>query len=88
MTPGSADRNAAINLYSDTQTRPSAAMRRAMAEAEVGDEQHGDDPTVNALNARVAELLGYRSAAAFSRAFRRWHGQSPRAARGPREPAT
>jgi AraC-like DNA-binding protein len=38
--------------------------------------------------ARVAELLGYRSAAAFSRAFRRWHGQSPRAARGPREPAT
>jgi len=62
MTPGSADRNAVINLYSDTQTRPSAAMRRAMAEAEVGDEQHGDDPTVNALNARVAELLGKEAA--------------------------
>ncbi|MEQ9123625.1 MAG: beta-eliminating lyase-related protein, partial [Alphaproteobacteria bacterium] len=62
MTPGSADRNAVINLYSDTQTRPSAAMRRAMAEAEVGDEQNGDDPTVNALNARVAELLGKEAA--------------------------
>ena len=47
-----------INLYSDTQTKPSQAMRQAMAEAEVGDEQRGEDPTVNALNARVAELLG------------------------------
>lgn len=51
-----------INLYSDTQTRPSAAMRQAMAEAEVGDEQRGEDPTVNALNARVAELLGKEAA--------------------------
>lgn len=51
-----------INLYSDTQTRPTRAMRQAMADAEVGDEQHGDDPTVNALNARIAELLGKEAA--------------------------
>lgn len=47
-----------INLLSDTQTRPTPAMRAAMASAEVGDEQMGDDPTVNALCARVADLLG------------------------------
>src|SRR5918911_471358 len=51
-----------VNLYSDTQTRPTAEMRRAMAEAEVGDEQHFDDPTVNALCSRVAELLGFEAA--------------------------
>ena len=51
-----------VNLYSDTQTRPTAAMRRAMAEAEVGDEQKGEDPTVNALCDRVAELLGFEAA--------------------------
>lgn len=51
-----------INLYSDTQTRPSAAMRQAMANAEVGDEQRGEDPTVNALTARVAALLGKEAA--------------------------
>lgn len=48
----------AVNLYSDTQTRPGPEMRRAMAEAEVGDEQRGLDPTVNELQRRVAELLG------------------------------
>jgi threonine aldolase len=53
-----------INLLSDTQTRPTPAMRDAMARAEVGDEQIGDDPTVNALCARVAELLG-KGAAVF-----------------------
>jgi len=53
---------APVNLYSDTQTLPSAAMRRAMAEAEVGDEQRGLDPTVNALQERVAELLGHEAA--------------------------
>jgi len=53
---------AAVNLYSDTQTLPSAEMRRAMAEAEVGDEQRGLDPTVNALQERVAELLGQEAA--------------------------
>jgi len=47
-----------IDLRSDTVTRPSAAMRRAMAEAEVGDDVFGEDPTVNALQSRVAELLG------------------------------
>ena len=51
-----------INLLSDTQTRPTAAMRAAMASAEVGDEQIGDDPTVNALCERVAELLGKEAA--------------------------
>jgi threonine aldolase len=51
-----------INLYSDTQTRPSAAMREAMANAEVGDEQRGLDPTVNALQEEVAELLGKEAA--------------------------
>jgi threonine aldolase len=47
-----------IDLRSDTVTHPSPAMRRAMAEAEVGDDVFGDDPTVNALEARAAELLG------------------------------
>src|SRR5215467_10551083 len=51
-----------INLLSDTQTRPTPAMREAMARAEVGDEQSGDDPTVNALCERVAELLGKEAA--------------------------
>jgi threonine aldolase len=51
-----------INLYSDTQTRPSAAMREAMAYAEVGDEQRGLDPTVNALQDEVAALLGKEAA--------------------------
>lgn len=51
-----------INLLSDTQTRPTAAMREAMARAEVGDEQVGDDPTVNALCERVADLLGKEAA--------------------------
>ncbi len=47
-----------INLYSDTQTKPSAAMKQAMMAAEVGDEQHGDDPTVHELCDRMAALLG------------------------------
>jgi threonine aldolase len=51
-----------VNLYSDTQTTPTPAMRRAIAEAEVGDEQLFADPTVNALCARVAELLGHEAA--------------------------
>jgi threonine aldolase len=51
-----------VNLISDTQTRPSDGMRRAMANAEVGDEQLGRDPTVNALQERVAELLGHEAA--------------------------
>ena len=51
-----------INLLSDTQTRPTSGMREAMAKAEVGDEQLGDDPTVNALCERVAGLLGKEAA--------------------------
>lgn len=52
---------ATVNLYSDTQTRPGPEMRRAMAGAEVGDEQRGLDPTVNALQERVADLLGQQA---------------------------
>ena len=51
-----------INLYSDTQTRPTEGMRRAIAEAEVGDEQRIADPTVTALQKRVGYvgMLGNR----------------------------
>ena len=51
-----------INLLSDTQTRPTPDMREAMARAEVGDEQIGDDPSVNLLCERVADLLGKQAA--------------------------
>lgn len=51
-----------VNLLSDTQTRPTPGMREAMAKAEVGDEQIGDDPSVNALCERVADLLGKEAA--------------------------
>lgn len=51
-----------INLYSDTQTRPSPGMKEAILRAEVGDEQHGDDPTVHALTDRMAALLGKEAA--------------------------
>ena len=53
---------ARINMLSDTQSRPTPAMREAMARAEVGDEQLGDDPTVNLLCERVAALLGKQAA--------------------------
>ncbi len=51
-----------IDLYSDTQTRPSRAMREAMANAEVGDEQRDEDPTVRELCSMVADLLGKEAA--------------------------
>ncbi|HEY7591262.1 MAG TPA: GntG family PLP-dependent aldolase [Candidatus Limnocylindrales bacterium] len=51
-----------IDLRSDTVTKPSPEMRRAMAEAEVGDDVFGDDPTVNALEERAGELLGKEAA--------------------------
>jgi threonine aldolase len=54
-----------IDLRSDTVTRPTPAMRRAMAEAEVGDDVLDGDPTVRRLEARVAELLGKESALFF-----------------------
>jgi threonine aldolase len=47
-----------IDLFSDTVTRPTAAMRAAMAAAEVGDEQRGEDPTTRRLEERAADLLG------------------------------
>ena len=53
-----------IDLRSDTVTKPTAAMRRAMADAEVGDDVYGEDPTVNRLEQRAAEVFG-REAAIF-----------------------
>jgi threonine aldolase len=52
----------AVDLFSDTVTRPTPAMRRFMCEAEVGDEQLREDPTVNLLQDSVAELLGKEAA--------------------------
>ena len=54
-----------VDLRSDTVTRPSAGMRRAMAEAELGDDVFGDDPTVNRLQAKAAEMLGFEQALFF-----------------------
>ena len=54
--------NTPIDLRSDTVTRPTPAMRAAMAAAEVGDDQYGEDPSTNRLQARVAELLGKEAA--------------------------
>ncbi len=51
-----------VPLSSDTETRPTPGMRKAIAAAEVGDEQKGQDPTVNRLQERVAELLGKEAA--------------------------
>src|SRR4051812_2300743 len=51
-----------VDLRSDTVTKPTAAMREAMARAEVGDDVYGEDPTVNRLQEQVAELLGVEAA--------------------------
>ncbi|HEX7817671.1 low-specificity L-threonine aldolase [Dyella sp.] len=51
-----------IDLRSDTVTRPTAAMRSAMIDAEVGDDVYGEDPTVNALQSRLAADLGFEAA--------------------------
>ena len=51
-----------VDLRSDTVTKPSESMRRAMAEAEVGDDWYGDDPTVNRLQELAAELTGHEAA--------------------------
>ena len=62
MDPLEGDRSwqdgAVIDLRSDTVTKPSPAMRQAMASADVGDDVWGDDPTVAALESEVAEILG------------------------------
>ena len=52
----------ATDFRSDTITRPTEAMRAAMSAAPVGDDVFGDDPTVNALQERVADLLGFEAA--------------------------
>ena len=54
-----------LDFRSDTLTRPTLAMRRAMAEAEVGDDVYGEDPTVNRLEAVLAETLGFERALFF-----------------------
>src|SRR2546425_496337 len=54
-----------VDLRSDTVTRPSAAMRKAMLEAELGDDVFGDDPTVNRLQERAAEIFGFEAALLF-----------------------
>jgi threonine aldolase len=51
-----------VDLRSDTVTLPTPEMRRAMANAELGDDVYGEDPTVNRLQERVAELLGHEAA--------------------------
>ena len=51
----------AVDLRSDTVTRPTAAMRQAMAAAEVGDDVYGEDPTLNRLEQTVADLLGHEA---------------------------
>jgi threonine aldolase len=51
-----------IDLRSDTVTRPTPAMRRAMAEAEVGDDVYGEDPTINRLQETAAALVGKEAA--------------------------
>ena len=60
--PSSTTTPVRVNLYSDTQTKPTRAMKLAMMDAEVGDDQAGTDPTINALNRRMAELLGKEAA--------------------------
>jgi threonine aldolase len=57
--------NAIVDLRSDTVTRPSAGMRKAMSEAEVGDDVFGDDPTVNRLQEKAAALFGFEAALLF-----------------------
>ena len=56
---------AIVDLRSDTVTRPSPGMRKAMHEAELGDDVFGDDPTVNRLQARAAEIFGFEAALLF-----------------------
>ena len=50
-----------IDFRSDTVTRPTPEMRKAMARAEVGDDVYGDDPTINSLQTYAAERLGFDS---------------------------
>src|SRR5215471_14639046 len=67
-----------IDLRSDTVTKPTRAMREAMAQAEVGDDVFGDDPTVKQLEAETAALLGKE--AALTQLRERWPTSWPSAA--------
>jgi threonine aldolase len=60
--PASSQEAPVVDLRSDTVTRPTAAMRRAMADAEVGDDGFGDDPTLNRVQAAFAERVGHEAA--------------------------
>ena len=62
---GDGTKGTLVDLRSDTVTRPSAAMREAMARAQVGDDVFGDDPTVNRLQAKAAQMLGFEHALLF-----------------------
>jgi threonine aldolase len=62
---GDSSKGTLVDLRSDTVTRPSDAMRQAMAHAQVGDDVFGDDPTVNRLQAKAAEMLGFEQALLF-----------------------
>ncbi len=64
ITPAAQQHAATVDLRSDTVTSPTPEMRRAMAEAEVGDDVYGEDPTINRLEQRAAEIFG-REAAIF-----------------------
>src|SRR5947199_7610998 len=60
--PGEPRRATTINLRSDTVTKPTPEMRRAMAEADVGDDVYGEDPSVNRLQDAAAKMLGFEAA--------------------------
>ena len=62
MTAGNSNPENIVDLRSDTVTRPTAEMRAAMAAAEVGDDVYGEDPTVNRLEQRSAEIFGKEAA--------------------------
>lgn len=61
---GGGEQRTAVDLRSDTVTKPTPAMRAAILDAEVGDDVYGEDPTVAALEAKVADLFGFEAAAA------------------------
>ena len=67
-----------IDLRSDTVTKPTAEMRRAMMEAEVGDDVYGEDPTVNRLERRAAEDVPAAAVCRRPRLWRRRHSASDR----------
>jgi threonine aldolase len=62
MAGGAEGMDQVVDLRSDTVTRPTAEMRQVMAEAEVGDDVYGEDPSVNRLEARAAEIFGKEAA--------------------------